>query len=61
MKEGDKVSKNMVLMTVEAMKMETSVLSKVDGMVDKIYIKEGDKVSQEELLISFVLNEEEEK
>ncbi len=47
-------------MTVEAMKMETSVLSKVDGIVDKIYIKEGDKVSQEELLISFVLNEEDE-
>ena len=59
-KEGDKVNKNMVLMTVEAMKMETSVLSKVDGIVDKIYIKEGDKVSQEELLISFVLNEEDE-
>ena len=46
-------------MTVEAMKMETSVLSKVDGVVDKIYIKEGEKVSQEELLISFVLEEDE--
>ncbi len=58
-KEGDIVSRNMVLMTVEAMKMETSVLSKVDGVVDKIYIKEGEKVSQEELLISFVLEEDE--
>ena len=48
----------MVLMTVEAMKMETSVLSKVNGVVDKIYIKEGEKVSQEELLISFLLNDE---
>ncbi|NLK37830.1 MAG: pyruvate carboxylase [Epulopiscium sp.] len=53
-KEGDKVTKNMVLMTVEAMKMETSVVSKVDGVVDKIYAKEGEKVSQEELLISFI-------
>ena len=40
------------------MKMETSVLSKVNGVVDKIYIKEGEKVSQEELLISFILNDE---
>jgi len=54
-KEGDTVTKNMVLMTVEAMKMETSVLAKVDGVVDKIYAKEGEKVSQEELLISFSL------
>jgi len=56
-KEGDKVKKNMVLMTVEAMKMETSVVSKVDGIVDRIYVKEGDKVSQEELLISFICEE----
>lgn len=57
-KEGEKVKKNMVLMTIEAMKMETSVVSKVDGTVDKIYAKEGEKVSQEELLISFVLEKE---
>lgn len=56
-KEGDTVKKNMVLMTVEAMKMETSVVSKVDGIVDRIYVKEGDKVSQEELLISFTCEE----
>ena len=54
-KEGDKVSKNTVLMTVEAMKMETSVVSKVEGTVDKIYVKEGEKVSQGDLLISFVV------
>ncbi len=59
-KEGDKVSKNTVLMTVEAMKMETSVVSKVDGTVDKIYVTEGDKVNQGDLLISFVLAGEKE-
>ncbi|HIT73190.1 MAG TPA: pyruvate carboxylase [Candidatus Fimicola cottocaccae] len=53
-REGDKVVKNTVLMTVEAMKMETSVVSKVDGMIDKIYVKEGEKVSQGDLLVSFI-------
>lgn len=56
-KEGDVVTKNTLLMTVEAMKMETSVLSKVDGVVDKIYVKEGDRVGQEELLMSFAIKE----
>ena len=60
-KEGDRVEKNTLLMTVEAMKMETSVLSKVSGTVDKIYAKEGEKVSQDELLISFVCDAEEAK
>ncbi len=52
-KEGDKVEKNSVLMTVEAMKMETSIVSMRNGIVDKIYVKEGERVSQEELLITF--------
>lgn len=52
-KEGDKVDKNGMLMTVEAMKMETSIVAKVSGVVDKIYIKEGERVMQEQLLITF--------
>jgi pyruvate carboxylase len=52
-KEGDEVTVNMPLMTVEAMKMETTVVSKVDGTVDKIYVKEGDNVRQDDLLVSF--------
>ena len=52
-KEGDKVEKNSMLMTVEAMKMETSIVAMRDGIVDRIYIKEGDRVAQEELLITF--------
>lgn len=56
-KVGDKVTKNMVLMTVEAMKMETSVVSKINGVVDEIYAKEGEKVNQDELLISFICDE----
>jgi pyruvate carboxylase len=56
-KEGDKVEVNMPLMTVEAMKMETTVVSKVDGTVDKIYVHEGEAVRAEDLLISFEIAE----
>ena len=52
-KEGDVVDVNMPLMSVEAMKMETTVVSRVKGKVDKIYVSEGDRVSQDDLLISF--------
>ena len=58
-KEGDEVTVNMPLMTVEAMKMETTVVSKVNGKVDKIYVQEGDAVNQEDLLMSFEVAEEE--
>lgn len=57
-KEGDTVTENMPLMTVEAMKMETTVVSKVNGKVDKIYVAAGDSVTQNDLLISFVIDEE---
>lgn len=57
-KEGDKVTENMPLMTVEAMKMETTVVSKVNGKVDKIYVSAGDSVNQDDLLISFIIEDE---
>ncbi len=60
-KEGDEVKVNMPLMVVEAMKMETTIVSKVDGKVDKLYVKQGDRVNNEDLLISFILEETEEK
>ncbi len=52
-KEGDEVKKNQSLMTVEAMKMETTFVAKADGFVEMIYVKEGDSVNQDDLLISF--------
>ncbi len=59
-KEGDEVKKNQPLLTVEAMKMETSVVAKEDSVIDKIYAVEGEKVSQGDLLISFVKKDAEE-
>ncbi len=56
-KEGEAVKKNQALITIEAMKMETSIVAKEDGVVDKIYATEGEKVSQGDLLISFAQEE----
>ncbi len=58
-KEGDRVEKGMPLMLIEAMKMETMVRSHVSGYVDKIFVKEGDDVNQDALLVSFLLDENE--
>ena len=46
--------KNQPLLTVEAMKMETSIVANQDGVIDKIYVKEGEQVNQGDLLVSFV-------
>jgi len=58
-KEGDRVEKGDPLMIIEAMKMETKVRSHVSGYVDKIYVGDGDEVTQDELLLSFILDEKE--
>ncbi len=43
-KEGDKVEKNSVLLTLEAMKMENEIRSPARGVVKKVYVKENDRV-----------------
>ena len=60
-KEGDHVAKNDPLLTIEAMKMETTVTSKVSGTVDKIYVKDGDEINQNDLLISFAVDDKDMK
>lgn len=49
--EGDKVEENQPLMIVEAMKMETNLVSKVSGVIETIVVKEGDMVESGQLLI----------
>ena len=58
-KEGDEVKVNQPLMIVEAMKLESTFVSKVYGKVDKLYVAPGDRVNTEDLLVSFILDEEE--
>ena len=49
--QGDKVSEGDVVAIIEAMKMETTILSKADGVVGQIYVNEGQTVRAGELLV----------
>lgn len=51
--QGDAVVANSPLMTVEAMKMETTVVSSAVGIVGEILVTEGDMVAQNELILTF--------
>ena len=46
---------NTPLLVVEAMKIETTIVSKADGVVDEIFVTEGEKVNSEDLLMTFKL------
>jgi pyruvate carboxylase len=48
---GEKVSAGETLLTTEAMKMETNVKAKVDGVVAEVRFGEGDQVDQSDLLV----------
>ena len=49
-KEGDEVEEKQPIAVIEAMKMETNILSPVKGCVDKVYVKEGQQVKAGELV-----------
>lgn len=50
-KKGEKVSVNQPLFTIEAMKMESTVVSPIDGVVKKILLKEKTLVEQGDAVI----------
>ena len=50
-KAGDAVKAGDVLMVTEAMKMETNIKAKEDGVIAEVKFKEGEKVEKEDLLI----------
>ena len=49
---GDKVSSGDVLVIIESMKMEIPVEAPVNGIIEKIHIKEMDPIEEEQILIS---------
>ena len=51
-KPGDTVEENQVLAVIEAMKMETSVVARMAGVVDQIFISDGSSVKAGELLMT---------
>jgi pyruvate carboxylase len=50
-KVGDKVTKGQKLFTVEAMKMETTISSEVEGRVAEVLVKAGSRVEAADLLL----------
>ncbi len=48
--EGDVVAEGAPIATVEAMKMEASIIARTGGEVEKIFVKEGQQVSAGELI-----------
>lgn len=50
-KPGDKVKKDDKLLTMEAMKMKNDTFSPLDGKVESITVKKGDRVAKGQLLI----------
>ncbi len=52
-KPGDHIKTGDVLLVLEAMKMETEVVSAQDGEVNEVHVAEGDKVEVDDLLVSF--------
>ena len=50
-KKGDYVKKGDVLMITEAMKMETAIEARFDGVVDHLYVQPGEIIQSGDLLI----------
>ena len=51
-KAGDMVEENQVIAVVEAMKMETSVVARMSGHIEEVFIQEGSSVKAGELLMT---------
>jgi biotin carboxyl carrier protein len=49
--EGGKIKPGDNLLILEAMKMENIIISSVEGRIKKIYIKEGETIMKNHLLI----------
>jgi pyruvate carboxylase len=51
-KPGDEVVENQVLAIIEAMKMETSVVARCNGLIDKVHVAASQSVKAGELLMT---------
>jgi biotin carboxyl carrier protein len=49
--EGDPVTARQALLVLEAMKMETPLVSPYEGVVRRVHVREGDRVAGGALLV----------
>jgi len=52
-KSGDTVSKDQVLVVIEAMKMETSIAAPTSGTIQSVDVAVGDAVREGQILVQF--------
>jgi pyruvate carboxylase subunit B len=50
-KTGERVKEGELIMILEAMKMMNRVVAPVSGIIREVYIKEGDKIGKNHLMI----------
>jgi pyruvate carboxylase len=52
-KQGQKVTAGDVLLSIEAMKMETAIHAEADGVIAEVLVKPGDQIDAKDLLVRF--------
>jgi pyruvate carboxylase len=52
-KKGQKVRKGQILFVLEAMKMKNSVAAHIAGSIKDVYVKSGENVSKNQLILEF--------
>lgn len=53
-KSGQKVTKGEALLSIEAMKMETTITAECDGVIKHVYVKPGSVIETNDLLVELV-------
>jgi biotin carboxyl carrier protein len=56
-REGQAVTKGQTLLVLEAMKMEIRIQASADGIVKKLFVKQGETVEREQMLVEIVERE----
>ena len=56
-KEGQEIKKNDPVVTIESDKSSVEIPSSIEGKIEKIEVKVGDKVSKDDLLLTISNNE----
>ncbi len=54
-KEGDVIISGETVLTLDAMKMENGITSNSAGRIEKIFVKVGDKVKKNDILMKLVI------
>lgn len=49
--KGERVKSGQSLAVIEAMKMETNIVAAIEGIIEEVYVSEGQPVKTEELLM----------